>query len=47
MEQQNKDACSNTHECSCPHSCARHAKCCDCVAYHKAAGDLPVCLRKE
>lgn len=41
-----KSGCSNNHPCEC-HSkgCENHGKCCDCVAYHKSCGDLPVCLR--
>lgn len=42
-----KKSCSNTHECECTSSCERHARCCDCVAYHKALGNLPVCLRPK
>lgn len=39
-------SCENKHPCECHStSCERHGKCCDCVAYHKAGGDLPVCLR--
>lgn len=38
--------CSNTHPCECPEeTCPRHGTCCDCVAYHKKRGSLPMCLR--
>ena len=36
----------NKAACSCPHDdCDRNGRCCECVAYHKAKGQLPVCLR--
>ena len=42
-------ACDNKHKdkCTCPNkSCPRHAKCCDCVEFHKTEKkNLPVCLR--
>ncbi|MFA5452565.1 MAG: hypothetical protein WC248_03230 [Candidatus Methanomethylophilaceae archaeon] len=42
-------ACDNKHikGCTCPKvDCSRHAKCCDCVAYHRdEKKNLPVCLR--
>lgn len=44
---ENKNGCSNQHPCSCPDTyCERHGKCCDCVAYHQKAGNLPICLRQ-
>lgn len=37
-----------TNVCNCTNpECVRHGKCCDCVAYHHAKGELPVCLRKQ
>lgn len=31
--------------CSCTYEpCPRKGACCDCVAYHRAAGELPGCL---
>ena len=31
--------------CSCTYEpCRRKGVCCDCVAYHRAAGELPGCL---
>lgn len=44
------EKCSNTHvaECNCPKvDCPNHGKCCDCVANHKAKGQLPFCLRPQ
>ncbi|MHC4712832.1 MAG: hypothetical protein ACYTAN_06105 [Planctomycetota bacterium] len=36
----------NQKKCICPHEdCPRHAVCCDCVAYHRDGGELPMCLR--
>lgn len=32
-------------ECPCPKECARHGKCCACVAHHREYGKLPFCLR--
>ena len=36
----------NKQDCSCTNtSCANHGVCCQCVANHKAKGQLPACLR--
>lgn len=35
----NKTGCACTYE-----PCSRKGVCCDCVAYHRAAGELPGCL---
>ncbi|PKM98795.1 MAG: hypothetical protein CVU79_00685 [Elusimicrobia bacterium HGW-Elusimicrobia-3] len=36
---------SNKAGCACTYEpCPRKGVCCDCVAYHKAAGELPGCL---
>lgn len=36
----------NKKDCTCPHdSCERHGLCCECVEYHRSAGELPMCLR--
>lgn len=44
MEQ--KKECKNSNECTCPSSsCARHGTCCECVKYHLAKGNLPMCMR--
>ena len=44
------DECSkreeNLAQCPCPSDdCERKGRCCECVATHRAAGNLPVCLR--
>ena len=45
MSENKKQACSNKHECHCPYtSCANHGKCCDCVANHRAQGNVPMCF---
>ena len=36
--------CSNTHPCACTYPCSRHGKCCECVAYHRAHGEIPGCF---
>jgi len=37
--------CSNKHAslCNCTYSCDKHAKCCECIAYHKGFNQLPAC----
>jgi hypothetical protein len=41
-------SCPNVKECACPNtSCANHSQCCVCVANHRKAGNLPVCLRPK
>ncbi len=43
-----KKECANTQPCPCDSAgCPRHGKCCECVAYHRAQGNLPVCLRDK
>lgn len=37
-------ACDNTNECACTYSCSRRKKCCECVAYHRGAGEVPGCF---
>ncbi len=37
--QQNRDNCGCTYS-----SCSRRGKCCECISYHKARGELPGCL---
>ena len=35
---------SNLKNCSCTYEpCSRKGVCCDCVAYHRASGELPGC----
>ena len=36
----------NKKNCPCKATdCPRHGMCCECVAHHRAAGNLPACLR--
>ena len=43
-----RSKCDNKHECLCPNkTCERNGKCCDCIAYHREQGNLPVCLREK
>jgi hypothetical protein len=36
----------NKARCECPYeSCPRHGVCCECVAYHRERGELPMCLK--
>lgn len=37
-------ACNNTLPCICSFSCSRHAKCCECVAYHIKNDEFPACF---
>ncbi len=39
-------ACANVKECACTvEGCPRHAKCCECVAYHRDhEGGVPGCF---
>lgn len=38
-------ACTNTAvKCTCTYSCSKHGKCCECIAYHNRAGELPACV---
>jgi len=31
--------------CTCTYpGCSRHGKCCECVAYHRALGEIPGCF---
>ncbi|MBN2200535.1 hypothetical protein JW777_01120 [bacterium] len=35
---------SNLSRCNCTYEpCSRKGKCCECVAYHRRAGELPAC----
>jgi len=36
---QNIAACTCTYE-----PCSRKGKCCECIAYHRRAGELPGCV---
>ncbi|MDL2229590.1 DUF6485 family protein [Treponema sp. OttesenSCG-928-L16] len=33
----------NNKKCNCTYPCSRKGVCCECVAYHKRAGELPAC----
>ena len=45
-EMANQNGCGNTHSCPCPGvKCSNHGKCCECIVKHKAAGNVPYCLR--
>ncbi len=36
---------ANSARCTCTYEgCARHGICCDCIAYHRASGEVPGCL---
>jgi hypothetical protein len=34
-------------KCNCTYSCSKHGKCCDCVTYHRRAGEFPACFFSE
>ncbi len=39
--------CQNKNPCPCPNTaCDNHGVCCNCVARHREAGNLPFCLRE-
>lgn len=38
----NKDR--NLKNCNCTYSCAQKGLCCECVAAHRAAGEIPACF---
>jgi len=31
-------------KCICTYPCSRHAKCCECVAYHLRSNEFPACF---
>jgi hypothetical protein len=31
-------------QCNCTYDCGKHAKCCECVAYHRGMGQFPACF---
>jgi hypothetical protein len=38
----------NRKNCTCPEKdCSRNGACCQCVTYHRRAGDLPHCLKRN
>ena len=34
----------NLASCTCTYSCGKRGVCCECVAQHRAAGELPGCF---
>lgn len=37
----------NRKQCKCnDKDCTRNGRCCECVAYHRALGQMPQCFRK-
>lgn len=34
---------SNKSGCNCTYPCSRKGICCECIAYHRDAGELPAC----
>jgi hypothetical protein len=39
-------ACEYNQEvkCNCTYACAKHAKCCECVEFHRGMGQFPACF---
>lgn len=33
----------NSEYCNCTYPCSRKGVCCDCLKYHRDAGELPAC----
>lgn len=33
----------NLKMCNCTYPCSRKGMCCECLAYHRASGELPAC----
>lgn len=33
----------NAAACNCTYPCSRRGLCCECLAYHRRAGELPAC----
>jgi len=33
----------NLKNCNCTYPCNRKGKCCECIAHHRALGELPAC----
>jgi len=36
-------ASANKASCTCTYDCPRKGVCCECIAYHRGAGELPAC----
>jgi len=34
---------TNLKNCNCTYSCGKKGICCDCIDYHRKAGQLPAC----
>lgn len=34
----------NLNACNCTYPCSRKGKCCECIAYHRQAGEYPACF---
>ncbi len=34
----------NLADCTCSYSCAKKGLCCECVAHHRAKGQIPACF---
>lgn len=34
----------NLENCTCTYSCGKRGLCCECVAYHRAANQIPGCF---
>lgn len=34
---------ANNKMCNCTYPCSLHGKCCECLAKHRRAGELPAC----
>ena len=37
-------AATNLKDCNCTYDCSRKGRCCECIAYHKDAGEFPACF---
>lgn len=33
----------NKNHCNCTYPCSKKGLCCECIAYHRASGELPAC----
>ena len=43
-EQKMKCEHNGSIACNCTASCGKRGKCCECVAYHRSAGEFPACF---
>lgn len=34
---------ANAKNCNCTYPCSRRGNCCECLKYHRSAGELPAC----